>query len=244
MKKIFVFLILLLTALVTLSPAFGNSAEPPGLTVIVSFPPEDLKVSLVFERGGESEPIVLKKEEKSWEAVYRFFYHMMPFENKSLENGKLVVETGGQTLVFSLPNDLEASYYHVMTLDLKNGTLSMGTSFYRAPVLIGLRLSLTLVIEGAVFYLLGLREKKSWLLFLMVNLLTQWWLNTLIEGPNISYMWFIGFIFAEGVILLVEWAIYLAWLKEFTKKRASLAVWLANIASLLLGGYLLTVLPV
>lgn len=244
MKKPFLILILILTLLIGGTPNYGNSAEPPGLIILVSFPPDDLKMSLLIESGTLSEPIVLKKEKRSWEAAYRFFYHMTPMENRPLSKGKLVVETEGQRFEFSMPSGINRSYNQFLTLDLKKGTLSMGTPPYRAPILVGIRLSLTLIIEGAVFYLLGLREKKSWMLFLMVNLVTQGWLNTLIEGPNMGYMWFFGFIFAEGLILVVEWAIYLAWLKEFTKKRASIAVWLANMASLLLGGCLLTVLPI
>ena len=44
---------LLLTVLMTVAlcavPVSANSAQPPGLTVLVSMPPEDLEITLRFE---------------------------------------------------------------------------------------------------------------------------------------------------------------------------------------------------
>jgi len=71
--------------------AFANSAEPPGLTVLVSNPPEDLKLSLRLPGGNEAEAMrSLYREQRGWDAYYRFYYGVeMP---RSLEGAVLIAQ--------------------------------------------------------------------------------------------------------------------------------------------------------
>ena len=54
-------LVVLIIALSIAFPAgvFANSAEPPGLTVIVSNPPADLSISIRFSDALKAEPVLL-----------------------------------------------------------------------------------------------------------------------------------------------------------------------------------------
>ena len=76
---------------------------------------------------------------------------------------------------FSLPIDPEgfSRYNNLVTLDVAGKRLLYGQPWWRQPLLIFLRVSLTLVLEGLVFLIFGYRQKRSWLVFLLVNLVTQ-----------------------------------------------------------------------
>jgi hypothetical protein len=107
-----------------------------------------------------------------------------------------------------------------------------------------MRVVLTLIVEGLVFFLLGFRTRRSWTVFLIVNLVTQGALNLWINTVTYNdYSLFFGLIFYEFVIIIVEMVAFLGLLKEHGKWRRALYVLLANILSLLGGGYMLTVLP-
>ena len=115
---------------------------------------------------------------------------------------------------------------------------------HKVPLLIALRVMFTLIIEGFIFFLFGYREKRSWLVFLVVNILTQGGLNAMITGPGLGAYWMIGFIFGELVILIVEMIAFLKLVREHKKSRTALYTVVANAASLVLGGLLITYLPV
>ena len=88
------------------------------------------------------------------------------------------------------------------------------------------------------------REKRSWQIFLIINLITQGALNIWINGlfPMQSYL-FIGLLFLEILILIVESIVVLSSIKEYRKGRKFLFVITANFLSLVAGGYILTILP-
>lgn len=106
----------------------------------------------------------------------------------------------------------------------------------------------TLVVEGVVLYLFGYRERRSWLVFLAVNLVTQIGLHlacNLLMGSsvmNMSVVWlfYLFLLIPEVVIWCVEAAVYACLLRErdFTRQRAVGYAFAANIVS-----YALTFLP-
>jgi hypothetical protein len=110
---------------------------------------------------------------------------------------------------------------------------------------VSLRVVLTLLIEGLLFYLFGFRRKSSWIAFLVINLLTQGVLNIQLNNavPFTGYLIF-NLIFMELVVLLVEMISFLSYVKEHGKLRRAAYAFIANLASLVLGGWLITVLPV
>ena len=235
------FIIIVLLSLSLPMVVSANSAEPPGFTVIVTNPPDDLSISLQFADGSQAEAIVLDKELKVWEAYYRFFYHTAP-PKSDLKDAKLLVSGGGQSFQCALPELVK--YNNFLALDLQTETLTLGQSELRIPTLVALRVALTLLIEGFIFFLFGYRQKRSWILFLAINIITQTWLNALLTGPNLGSYWMFGFIFIEIVILIVELLAFIGLIKEYEKSRIALYTFIANVASLLLGGFLITYLPI
>ncbi len=224
--------------------AYANSAEPPSFTVIVSNPPEDLSVSLQYADERTTEAIVLKKEQKAWETYYRFFYHMSPVENDSLDGAVLTIQSSEKSFQCLVPAATFSTYNNLLTLNLETESLTVGQPSLRVPLLVAMRIILTLVIEGAIFFLFGYRKKASWLTFLAVNIVTQGALNAMLTGPSMGSYWGLGFILGEVMVLAVELITFIYFLKEFGKRRAALYTVAANAASLVLGGLLITYLPV
>ncbi len=106
----------------------------------------------------------------------------------------------------------------------------------------------TLIVEGLILFLFGYREKRSWLVFLVVNVVTQIGLHlacNLLMGSsvmNLGFFWlfYLFLLIPEVVIWCIEAAAYALLLRErdLTRRRAVGYAFAANIAS-----YALTFLP-
>lgn len=259
-KRVLVLLLALVVCLILPMPALANSAEPPRLSVLVENPPEDLALSLVFTRGDEREPVTAHATRLAWEGYYLFrpasFPSFWDTANGEPYTVELLAETGGES--FTIPIDAQTlsqntgSYYNnLCVLNLQARTLTAGAPWWRQPVLVCLRLALTLVIEGLVFLLCGYRTKRSWLVFLCTNLVTQLFVNLAIlflAGP-FGNMHAVGQVFLfiylpmEVLVLVVEIIAYRKLLREKDKLTATISAIAANLLSWLLGGLLLTYLP-
>jgi O-antigen/teichoic acid export membrane protein len=112
-------------------------------------------------------------------------------------------------------------------------------------MLVFLRVSLTLLLEGIMLYLFGFRKKRSWLCFFIVNLVTQGVLNYLLIAisPYNGYAIF-SLVFYEFWIIIIETVTFGICLNEQRLLRRVLYAVTANLASLFLGGYLILMLPV
>ena len=102
---------------------------------------------------------------------------------------------------------------------------------------------LTLVLEGIVFFLAGYRQKRSWLIFLIVNLVTQGLLHAAIQGPFQFYTHFIRLIFGEILIFIVELCVFCGAIKEKCWQLSAFTAFAANLLSLFAGGWALLHLP-
>lgn len=222
-------------------PALANSTEPPGFTVIAAAPPEGLTVSLLFE--GE-EPIELQAQQKGWETYYRYYYIEGPRGEYDLADGQLLVKWNDGQFTCALPLEGAVRYNSLLTLNMDGQCVELGQRPWRVPLLAALRVAMTLLVEGAVFWLLGYRQRSSWAVFLVTNLMTQGALNLLFTGPQYASYWVIGYVLVELVIFLVEMAVFALTLREHGKLRAALCAVGANSASLALGGVILTYLPI
>lgn len=98
--------------------AYANAAEPPCLTILVSCPPEELELSIRFADGTELEPVLLRREDRAWEAYYRFFYSDSMAEDVRLEGAVLLVQTAENSFRCALPATTFKIYNNLMTLDL------------------------------------------------------------------------------------------------------------------------------
>ena len=238
--------ILLLLVTMPTSIISANAARWPDLTVIVDFPPDDLALFLRSQDGSIDNAVELEKSKTAWETYFRLRY--WPSDDSSRAGSVLVVQTGNRSFECALSEYTAGTYNAIIKLNIASGTVSDGNSLTRTVILISLRVAITLLIEGLIFYAFGYRKKASWICFVIINLFTQGWLNKMLcGGPNYSYQANITLIFIEPVIFIVEavfFSITLApIIKEQTVGKAIAYTFIANIASLILGALMLSMLP-
>lgn len=101
----------------------------------------------------------------------------------------------------------------------------------------------TLLIEGLLLFAFGYRSKRSWLVFLLVNLVTQGgfavYLAVTVLNHGVSGWSLIFYIPIEVVITLVELLLYRRLLTEKNKARAAVYAIAANLCSAVLGLWLI-----
>lgn len=242
-SKLFILLIIIVTIL-SATLAYANSAELPGFTVIVYSPPSDLSIFLHLEDDNQTDLVILRKDQKAWETYYRFFYRMSTLRTKNLDNAVLSIQSDEKNFECALPASTFDTYNNMLTLDLKHETLTVGQPILRLPLLISLRVVSTLLIEGLIFFIFGYRQKASWIAFFVINLITQSGLNLLLAGPNTGYLWMFAFLFVEFIVLISELIAFTLFVNESEKSKVIVYVIVANLMSLIVGGTLISYLPI
>jgi hypothetical protein len=226
---------LLVTTTVTYI-CYGNSAEPPSILIIVPNAPEGLEISI----GSDSLYAKANITDKHIEKYYTFYSQELGNVNKYNIN----INTGDKSFEILIEEPLK-KYNNIYTLDLVKQTLTPGKLLTRSVFLVSLRIALTLLIEGIVFWLFGFRNKRSWIVFLAINLITQGALNIWLNGflPLESYLVF-SLILGEFLVFIGEIIVFRILVKEHRHRRTLLYVITANFLSLFAGGYIITVLPI
>ncbi|WP_202949404.1 hypothetical protein [Desulfosporosinus meridiei] len=162
-------------------------------------------------------------------------------------NNEILLRVSGNGVSYDqiVGKEFLTGYNSIVTLDFSSQTIAAGKMLSRSILLVTQRVLFTLVIEGVIFILFRFRDKKSWIAFLMMNLLTQGILNVALNGasPFASYLIF-NLILMEFFVLFAELVGVLVFIKEHGRFRRVSYVLVANLASLVLGGYLITVLPI
>lgn len=243
-RIIAIFIMVLLISSSTIIEANANSAEPPNFTVIVVNAPNQLSLSLQFPGEKENSGILLKKEEKAWESYYRFFYNMLPNRDFKLEDAELIVKSQEKTFKCQIPSESFDYYNNILTLDMETESLDIGQPWFRTPLLVAMRVIFTLLIEGIIFFLFRYRQKRSWVLFFAINIITQGGLNLMLTGPSLGSYWIFGYFFGEIIVIALEVVLFTWLLKESKKTKAFLFIIVANIISLVLGGMIISYLPI
>ena len=112
-------------------------------------------------------------------------------------------------------------FYTRLTYDWETNTVTQATSpagFYGLQFLS--TLAPTLIVEGLLLWAFGFRSRRDWLVFLLVNLVTQAGLHLWIAGDLIAAgshpLYYLVLLVAEIPILLVELAAYVFLLREHT----------------------------
>jgi len=231
------FLIVALLSILQIGHVFANAAEPPSLVIMVNEPVDVMTITMVSnDQLPEARYSTL-----AWE-------HYFVFRSSDMQDNDIYefqVTTADDTFRCSYDKPLKR-YNEVLTLDMATQTLTYGTYPLRTALLVSLRVSLTLAIEGIIFFIFGFRDKRSWLGFLYMNLVTQTALNFwLSSGDSLfeSYI-IISLIFGELFVFLTEIIGLPMLIDEKSKGVVRLYAFLANAASLILGGYLIAWLPV
>ena len=157
----------------------------------------------------------------------------------------VVVTTEDSQFEILLDSPLD-NYGNVFTLDLDKRILIPGETLSRSITNISLRVGLTLIIEGVIFFLFGYRRRWSWIIFLVTNIISQAGLNIWLEASTTPWQSYVIFplIFGEFVVFIFEMIIFLTFVREFPRWRTAIYVVIANLTSLIAGGFILTILPV
>jgi len=251
-------LVCCLTVLLAL-PVFANSAEPPCLTIVVVSAPDDLELALEDANYEEAYQLSKQKSVRGWETYFRFRYSHVTFPGKEsaddvdLSELRLAVTTGGNTTLLDLPDQTFAHYNNVLLLDLSElkqfpdafpSQYMLRSELYagRMVLIIGMRVILTLLIEGILFWAFGYREKHSWGVFFCFNVLTQLVLNLLLGGASMDSYVLFGYYLIEAGIVVFEAFAYWNTLKEKRGRSIPYAL-CANAASLVIGALMITNLP-
>lgn len=217
--------------------ALANSAEPPSLVLLIINPPDDLSIALV---SNEKQPEAVVRR-VAWEGYYAFYSRDMQTDGKYT----FKATTNGECFEFTIIEPLQR-YNNVFTLNLSTQELTPGKYPLRSVLLVSIRLLLTLLLEGVIFMLFRFRQKRSWLVFLAVNLLTQGVLNIwLNSGGSLmpSYLIFV-LIIGELFVFTAEMIALPIFIKEHKKSYILIYAFIANLISLIAGGYIISVLPV
>lgn len=241
-RTILTFLTTAVLLLTLALPAFANAAQPPCFTVLVNGAPEDLRITVITAEEMRQE---LHPVKRGWERYFSFYYYIDGnyLTREDVISSMLEVSAGGKNYTFEIPDDIR-QYSTIFQLDLSAGTLKEAVLAGRNALLVAMRVSITLVTEGMVLWLFRYREKRTWTVFLAVNLVTQTLLNLSITGviPPDGYWWF-ALILGEILIFLAEAIAYALLFRENGKPRAALASLCANSVSLAVGGWILSNLP-
>ena len=233
--------VFLLLSVILPQPVSANSAAPPNLTIIVTGAPEDLVLSME-NKGNDYDIKYLEKHNRVWERCYRIY---LAEWGEDVAGYTLIASGGGKEIRCEIPKGAGYGYEDLLMLDFAAGTLTLGQPAWRKPLLVTLRVMLTLLLEGLVFFLIGYRKPVSWVIFAVINLLTQAWLNASIAQAAFSGgYWFLLFLLMEAGILIVESIAFPLTVKEKGKGMAVFHAIAANLLSLALGGWMLGSLPV
>ncbi len=233
----YLIIFLLCSLLISQSISYGNSAEPPSIVIIVHDAPDDLRISV--EKDGEL--IYADVTDKILDQYFEFYYRQMPDSPEYTFN----INYGIENFKISL-GSIPESYNNVYTLDLSERTLISGKLNLRSAALVAIRVAMTLMLEGLIFWFFAFRKKESWIAFLLINLMTQIALNVWITGfpINLGYYTLIGLFFAEILIVIFEVALFFRLVSEHSRLRKTGFVFVANIVSFIAGGYMITLLPI
>lgn len=240
MKKTIIGLLFLMALLpwVVIQPK-ANAAEPPIIIIIISGNDLDVEATmvsgeLVFE-GYVSERLM---------ETYIQFYNMGTFDQPFEDDVVFTINTNQGDYVIQ-QTIKGRSYNQLYTLDKEQSILIEGKSITRTVSLISMRVLLTLTIEGLVFLILGYRHRRTWLIFLITNLITQGGLSIALSGalPTNSYI-LLTYVVLQSAIVFVEWLIMVPTITEGKKLKLMGTIFIANITSMFIGGYLLLSLPI
>ncbi|HHV05119.1 MAG TPA: hypothetical protein GXX60_01165 [Anaerolineaceae bacterium] len=242
-KVVLILIFVLLFSAFVPYPVNANAAPPPIVTIAVINPPSDLKLSVRYTKDSVTETKLLERWDAGWEAKFSLIDYSFLYERELYSNGVLIVKSQDYNFKLKLPDDVFDKYDVLYTLDLESKTLSEGKPAWQAPVSFSLRLIITLLLEGIVFYLFGYREKWSWILFVIVNFITQTILHVLItilgsEGYAILVFWF-----GEVIVFIIEMIAFPVALEEQSKWKDVAYAFVGNLLSLILGTYLIGKMP-
>lgn len=161
-KKARALLLALALCLLVPLPASANGVEPPYLTILVENPPADLQLTLTVVDEASQEDTSCLTTPACGSGTSGFTPTSGapgPQRGPPRPRPPCWWKPGGES--FSLPVEPKGFHYtnNLVTLDLANRRLLYGEHWWRQPLLVCLRVFLTLLLEGLLFYRFGYRRK-------------------------------------------------------------------------------------
>ena len=240
----FALAVLMLTLLLPVD-VYANAAEPPCMTIVVVNAPDDLEISLHHTDGTEVDALRLIQFYRSWETYYRFFYdHTAPYEKVDQQNLVLTASTAEGSFDCMISAENIKSYNNLFLLDPEDQTLTAGLYPGRYALIVTIRVLTTLIMEGVIFALFGYIEKRSWIRFIIINLITQAGVNIALAGVSWDSYVLLAYILVEIFVILTEMIAFPSAVRERGTIRAIVYVLVANLISLYVGGLLISYMPV
>ena len=249
MKRLYLLIVVLALAFAAFLPiraASEHQLATPGLSIFVINAPKDLKLFIQYQNSALPEPLEMQRTSRYWETYYNYYYQRLPGRfDEDFIGAKLIVRSSQYSYELPISWDPQMRVdKRLMTLDLKLGTLVYGEPVWRARLSVVGRVMLTLVLEGAVFFLFGMRDKLSWIGFFILNLIIHSFLSSFLAHPiEVKGDFFMLVFYIVGVIL-VEAGIYYFTFKEIElSAKALLLALIANLVGFFLGGWIMPIFP-
>ena len=237
MKKMIGILAIIITIWLRMISGLGNAAEPPIIWILI---PSTTTQVEAFIQADDKVVAGFVRQEAAVTSI-RFFRYDIVESGLTTDTVMLTLIVDGNP--FTQPIELDTNQYNtIYTYDLHTQQLTLGTSTMRAWGLAAIRLGVTLAVEALVFLLFGYRHLRTWIAFLLINLLTQGTLNIAIIGFGPGGALF-SFVFLEMLIFIFELFAFGFSVKEGNKVKLLAIVLLANAVSLIIGMNLLTRYP-
>ena len=238
---------LVLVASLPIGAVSANQVRTPSLSIFVINAPKDLKLFIQYRHSALPEPQEMQRASRYWETYYNYYYQRLPGRfDEDFFGAKLIVRSSQYSYELPIPRDPQMRVNkRLLTLDLKQGTLVYGEPGWRGPLAVAGRVLLTLLLEGIVFFLFGMRAKSSWLIFLILNLITHSLLSSFLAHPFEAKADFFLTGFLSVWVILVEAAIYYFTFKEIElSPKALLLALVANLVGFFLGVWIMPYFPV
>lgn len=237
-------LLVFLVSILLANTVFANAAEPPNITVLIPNAPDDINVTIRFSDGSvmKTEMRTSGKLVRGWETYFRFWF--LDFDSLDFDNAVICVSSTEYNMEFAMPSDNLKLYKNLLTINLDESVVRAGSYPGRYAVIVAIRVISTLIMEGVVFMLFRYFEKRSWICFLVVNLITQAFVNITLAGADFDSYVLLGYVFAEIFVFIAESAVFPLLLRENGKGRAIVYAIAANTVSLIGGGMMLAHMPV
>lgn len=239
-------LVLAIAAFLPIGVTSANQLRTPGLSIFVINAPKDLRLFIQYRNSALPDPLEMQRTSRYWETYYNYYYQHLPGRfDEDFIGAKLIVLSSQYSYELPISRDPEMRVdKRQMTLDLKQGTLVYGEPVWRAPLSVAGRVMLTLLLEGAVFFLFGMRDKLSWIGFFIVNLIIHSYLSSFLAHPIEVKGDFFMFVFYIVGVILVEAGIYYFTFKEVELSgKALLLALIANLVGFVLGGWIMPIFP-
>ncbi len=241
----------LVLALLLPVTALAAPGEDTFLTILVDRAPEGMVFELQFPDNPELEPITMVREDRAWETYFRVYFvkGLIKWRRGLPKGAELVVKNGEESFTMTFPEGLHTSENTVLCLDLETRKLEEGVPPFRSALLVALRVGATLLLQVLAFFLLGYRERRSWLIFLSAVAASQAVLAGLVmvgaSTLTSDYvLWaLVGLCLAEVFLTVVQTVLFSMKLWEHRERRAVVSAVLSNVITLAVGAVDVLFLP-